>query len=173
MIANRHSIAHRLLFWLSGQLKIRIIDGPKGEPYLERYEIVSIGRFKLYLHRFLADDPDRGLHNHPWAWAFSIVLVEGYQEIRLKDPTNMNSDEYVRDIHAGRLNFIRGGDFHRILLRGNRQAWTLFFHGKRTEGWGFVRDGQFIPHDASEDDHRARNWSNEAPRGKHAARQPL
>lgn len=123
---------------LASGLPRRIISGDNGEPYLERYAVLVLGAdanpwFSLYLHRFVGSDPDRGLHDHPWAWAAGIVLAGHYFEER----------------HGGRSVVRRGvgsvGCFgpsyqHRVVLPAPVfECWTVFAHGSRVKGWGFWR----------------------------------
>lgn len=134
----------RFLCWLTARLRCRIINGPNGEPYLERYYLFRLFGFTAYIHRFVDNDPDRGLHDHPWSWSCALVLAGGYHELRA---TGMNPhrtpDIILRYLKPGRFNVIRGDDFHRIILHWNQrnpgvEAWTLFVHRARTKGWGFV-----------------------------------
>lgn len=151
----------RLLEALSARLPCRFIDGEAGEPYLERYYLGGFLGWHLYLHRFVDSDPDRGLHDHPWDRAFSLVLVDGYQEIRgAADGTS-----HSRVVRPWRINRLRGDDFHRVVLDAGRPAWTLFAHGPRTKGWGFLQRGLYRPmaRDGSESLHR--DWWLQAPRG--------
>jgi len=171
-------LAARLLYRLSGLLRCRIIRGNHGEPYLERYHLLRLpGGGGLYLHRFLASDPDRGLHDHPWDKAFGMVLSGGYQELRLASRGD-GEQVVTRHLRPGSINRIRGGDFHRIVLPGEREAWTLFGHSRKYKDWGFVNlddagQRRFQPHDAvtNESDHRL--WWRTAPRGRRVAREPL
>lgn len=98
--------------------------------------------FGVYLHKFHRGDDERELHNHPWAWALSLVLVGGYIEER----RTRNDTVTVRAVRAGDFNWITASTFHRVdLLDG--EAWTLFVVGPKWSGWGFWnRDsGQFWP----------------------------
>jgi hypothetical protein len=117
-----------------------------------------------YLHRFVDSDPDRGLHDHPWSRAVSLVLAGGYEELRpdARDPALVAR----RLVRPWRLNFLRGDDLHRVILRGGHPAWTLFIHGPRVKGWGFVRSGEMrvMARDASEFRHR--DWWKSAPAGR-------
>lgn len=154
----------RILYWLTGKLPARLIAGDNGEPYLERYFLFRCLGVTAYLHRFVASDPDRGLHDHPWGWSASLMLAGGYREIRRAA---------VRHLKPGRINFIRGTDFHRIILPANRDAWTLFIHGKRTKGWGFVRDGKYHPFANDKDHNPARDWWHLMPNGRTMRAQQL
>lgn len=147
----------RFLYWLTGKLPARAISGDRGEPYLERYFLFRLLGLQVYIHRFVASDPDRGLHDHPWGWSLSLLLVGEYREIR---------DGMVRRLMPGFFNLIRGKDFHRILLDDGKESWTLFIHGPRVKGWGFLRDGKYRPFAVHKDDYPSRSWWKTAPRGR-------
>ena len=153
-----------LLFRLTNRLPCRIIDGPDGEPYLERYYLFGIFGWHGYVHRFVGSDPDRGLHDHPWNRAFSLILRGGYNELRFADPGN--TEQVSRCFRAGRINRLRGDDFHRVLLEPGEQAWTLFCHGPRVKGWGFLIDGDYVAFAKDGDDFRHRDWWRTAPSGR-------
>jgi hypothetical protein len=127
----------RLLEALTARLPCRFIDGEGGEPYLERYYLGGALGWRAYLHRFVDSDPDRGLHDHPWGRALSLVLVSGYDEIREKPVAD--APTIRRFVRPWRINWLRGDDFHRVILRGRRPAWTLFLHGPRTKGGASFR----------------------------------
>lgn len=147
----------RFLYWLTDRLPARAIDGHNGELYLERYFLFRFLGVTAYLHHFVASDPDRGLHDHPWGWSASLVLAGGYREIRR---------EGSRFLRPGRINVIRGHDFHRVILPGGIDAWTLFIHGKRTKGWGFLREGKYHPFTTGENDNPAHGWWKLMPNGR-------
>ncbi len=171
------SLIDYLLHRITDHLPCRIIDGERGEPYLERYYLFGLDRIGLagwhaYLHRFVDSDPDRGLHDHPWGRAVSLVLSGGYDEIRFADAgaSDKRLPTATRHIRPGRLNRLRGEDYHRIVLRDGRPAWTLFMHGPRVKGWGFLSNGgregvyRAMARDASEFRHR--DWWKQAPTGR-------
>lgn len=129
----------KLLFWLTSHLPCRII-AEEGSVYLERYYLFTLLGWRFYLHRFVGSDPDRGLHDHPWPRAFSIVLAGWYFE------ETRSGTRKVRWI-----NILTGDTFHRVVLPcgdylpdfscDEQPCWTLFFHrAKRTKGWGFLRE---------------------------------
>jgi len=154
----------KFLYWLTGFLPVRVINGDHNEPYLERYYLFGFGGCAVFIHRFIASDPDRGVHDHPWGVSASIVLSGGYREIR---PNG------TRMLRAPALNIILGDDFHRLLLDPGTEAWTLFFHGRRMKGWGFQRDGKYFPYARDESDHRTCAWWRDAPRGRTIRRMTL
>lgn len=159
----------KFLFWLTNKLPARAINGDEGERYLERYFLFDFLGVKAYIHRFVASDPDRGLHDHPWDRSVSLVLAGGYREVR----RTIKSGARCRQIDPWRLNYIRGNDFHRIVLDPGEEAWTLFMHGARTKGWGFLRNGMYLSHTQDKDDYPLRQWWATAPTGRQLRAQPL
>lgn len=166
------SLLESLLHRITDRLPCRIIDGEQGEPYLERYYLcglngVGFQGWHAYLHRFVDSDPDRGLHDHPWGHAVSLVLTGGYDEVRLVDKSLPTAEvpTSTRRLLPGRFNRLRGEDYHRVVLNG-RPAWTLFVHGPRVKGWGFLHNGDYhaMARDAAELRHR--NWWRQAPSGR-------
>lgn len=116
---------------------------------------------KPMLNRFHRRDIDRHLHNHPWKWAFSIVLCGEYDESRLVDdadeckrlycaatgakPEDVPLELFTRSRRVRRFNLLRGTDYHRInQLHGT--VWTLFISGPKVTNvdWGFLVDGKHI-----------------------------
>jgi hypothetical protein len=117
------------------------IIGGKEDPYLLRWWVIPRNRFfNIYLHKFLRDDDDRALHDHPWA-SLSIILRGGYIE---------HMPGKVRRRRVGRIVFRRATHAHRVELFRPRfwwnspielnqaiPAWTLFITGPRVREWGF------------------------------------
>ena len=132
------SLMNRILFKFSAYLRCRVIRGPNQEPYLERYHLLRLPfGIQLYLHRFVASDPGRALHNHPWRSALSLVLCGNYDETRLGNGRG-DSRLHKRRLSAGHLNYISGRVYHRINLPPGQQAWTLFIHTSSHRSWGFL-----------------------------------
>ena len=109
-----------ILYAFTARLPCRLIDGDQGQPYLECYYLFGFLGWHAYLHRFVDSDPDRGLPDHPWGRAVSLVLSGGYDEVRhcAGDP----DQTCTRTLGPGRLNRLRGSDFHRVVLRQGRPA---------------------------------------------------
>ena len=99
-----------------------------GKPYLTRYYILP----GVFVHHFHSSDQFDEFHNHPWAWAFSIILKGGYVEERLTSRGITH-----RFYKAGSINWLTQWDFHRVDLFDMRGCWTLFFVGPRCRQWGF------------------------------------
>lgn len=74
------------------------------------------------------------MHDHPWRWAFALVLAGGYREWRLAS----DGRQWSRWLGRGHINIVSGTDFHRVELPRARPAWTLFVHGPKVRRWGFL-----------------------------------
>lgn len=126
---------HKKLMKFTRNKPMRLIE-INGDAYLERYHVASLFGFKIWLHRFIRNDSDRHLHNHPWH-ALSVILTGGYREIvALKGYRNWDIVDYKR----GNFNLIKADKTHRI-LQVEPNTWTLMLVSPRTgKGWSFVDD---------------------------------
>lgn len=137
----------RMLEWVARRLPSRTIPGPDGEPYLTKYLLVSRGDrdgWRLHLHRFWRSDLDRAVHDHPWAWACSLILAGGYREERVFYE-GYRRVTIRKSFWPWSCNVIRHSDFHRVeLLHG--ECWTLFLSGPVVSSWGFLDAlGRVVP----------------------------
>lgn len=165
--------------WVSGWLPARII-AHQGRPYMERYYVGTPFGLRIYLHRFVDSDPD-GLHDHPWRWSMSLILLGSYLEERAVDVMRMVVE--ARPVRW--VNVITGDTFHRVVLADpvagqRREVWSLFMHTPRVKGWGFIRllgneldEMDYSYHQAgSPPETRFTDWPRTAKRGREIARQP-
>jgi len=105
-----------------------------GAPKLHRYYLIGTGKtFGVILHHFVGSDAPTQFHDHPWSWGVAIVLRGGYVEER-RDGTQVTR----RWLRPGRINVLPPGVLHRVELQREREAWTLFVHGRKARGWGFL-----------------------------------
>ncbi len=74
------------------------------------------------------------LHNHPW-FNISIILKGGYWE---------KTEEGVKWYKPGSIIFRSASKYHSIWIEDNKQAWTLFIHGRLTKGFDFKREGEVV-----------------------------
>ena len=128
--------------WIAKRLPSFTIPTPDGSPYLTRYYLFGADRKwgNIFLHHFHSSDKDVApsgtyyLHNHPWPWSFSIILVGGYVEERRRTDDSIEERTYL----PGSINTLTDKDFHRVELIGH-DGWSLFFTGWRTSkrSWGF------------------------------------
>lgn len=160
------------LFWLAGRLPCRII-AEEGSVYLERYYLFTLLGWRFYLHRFVGSDPDRGLHDHPWARAFSVILAGWYFE------ETRSGTRKVRWLNA-----LTGDTFHRVVLpkypvgiemgkgwvHEESPCWTLFFHrAQYVKEWGFLRGQVFLPYVRTKSDEMP-DWWSRVPKGRNEPR---
>lgn len=90
--------------------------------------------YSLFLHKFGQDDEDDP-HNHPWSWAVSFIFKGGYIEERYDPETGKST---YRPRPAPCINFIKHGDYHRVVLVDGEPAWSLFLTGRQVSSWGFI-----------------------------------
>jgi hypothetical protein len=128
--------------------RCRLVCAADGQPYLYRYYLLrgSPDGWQLLLHRFVSSDPSPELHDHPWSWAFSLMLAGQYLEERWRDEGGAGAAELTgrslptrqRRVRTGGVSRLRPGDYHRLVLPEGAEAWTLFLHGRRSRAWGFL-----------------------------------
>lgn len=165
----------KLLRWVADRRPARLITGDNGRPYLARYHLFSGFGVTCYLHRFVASDPDRGLHSHPWPWACSVKLSGWYLEERLSP----HPDESNLLRAAPRVHWLAGTSFHRVVLPlGATECWTLFIHSReRATWWGFLtRRGDkfdYTPYRYPENSPNIDGWWKLAPKGAYFREQGL
>ena len=140
--------------WFTGQPH-QIIGSPDN-PYLLRWYVIPRNkRLNLYVHKFLRDDDDRALHDHPW-WFVSVILRGGYIEHTESAEGRMvllcrTSIFDVRSPWWRRsVGFRRATHRHMVALphglnsEGRADstvprvpAWTLIITGPNVRTWGF------------------------------------
>jgi hypothetical protein len=117
-----------------------IPDYLTGKPYITRFQFPRLFGFRPMLHHIHRADHDRHLHDHPWNWCLSIILVGSYEEERRKcAPYDHLRPSEVKSRRVRFLNLLRWNDYHRITkLHGD--VLTFFVAGPRREGnqWGFL-----------------------------------
>lgn len=143
----RPSNAQWLRRLLSGEPH-QVIGEDPADPYLLRWYVVPRNRiFNLYLHKFLRDDDDTALHDHPW-WFVSLILRGGYIEQSESADRKMvlrcrTSLFDVRSPWWRRCVAYRSATFrHAVALPhtpegGRTPCWTLILTGRNVRTWGF------------------------------------
>lgn len=126
--------AEELLAWAESIMASRPHDLNVGPDYMHRWWIVPRNPWQnVYLHRFLHDDHDAALHDHPWDNT-SLVIKGRYLE-------HMPSGDVLERV-AGDVIHRLATDSHRIELIDGVEAVTLFFTGPKVRDWGFwCKDG--------------------------------
>lgn len=125
------------IMFITDYLPVKVIRH-KGRPFLYRYHLFSLTNDGpgICIHHFVASDPDRGYHDHPWNQALSFILCGGYDERILND----DKKTYVTHRrNRFTFNYLKGnGVYHRVILGEGKDAWTIFFFGKRSKVWSMV-----------------------------------
>lgn len=135
-----------------------LVIGDPSNPYMFRWNIIPKNRLlNIFLHKFVRDDDDRAMHDHPW-WSMSIVLRSGYYDCR----PGPDKTEERRWYGPGSIIFRYATDRHRVELFKEvwpvfevrdhpdgrysdvvdvkevpRDSWTLFITGPKVREWGF------------------------------------
>jgi hypothetical protein len=123
------------------------IVGGHDDPYMLRWYLIPRNRlFNIYLHKFLRDDNDQALHDHPW-WFVSFMLKGGYFEM-IPGPNGGLSRSVIKRT-AGSLAFRPATHRHRVVLFrnqwGRQPCWTIVVTGRAKRSWGFWCPKGFVP----------------------------
>lgn len=103
-------------------------------PYMLRWYIIPRNPLlNVYLHKFMRDDDDRALHDHPW-WFVSLMIRGRYVE--------WTPLPKVR--RAPSIAFRRATTRHRVTLPAG-PCWTLVITGRKAREWGFWCPKGFVP----------------------------
>lgn len=111
-----------------------INGGERCPTYLYRWTLFRLPWFKVYLHRFVADDWSMDLHDHPKRFV-SIGLAGGYHEWTPKKYRTYRAP-WIRTFSAEHI--------HRICLGEFLECWTLVIVFKTVREWGFWHEGRWI-----------------------------
>jgi hypothetical protein len=134
--------------WLKQLLtgKPHFIIGGEDDPYLLRWYLLPRNPFfNVYLHKFMRDDDDRALHDHPW-WFVSAMLRGGYFE--MVEPNAYGIDRKCRT--APSIAYRPATHRHRVVLFRDEDGkpqpcWTLVVTGRKSRLWGFYCPQGFVP----------------------------
>ena len=112
-----------------------------GKPYLTRYYLWGNGSgrsYEIYLHNMHDIDSFRWLHNHPWPWFLSLVLVNRYEQETYETTQKVRRHETIRWVNLFR-NTTR---YHSIRALPKGSAWTLVLvpPKKQNYEWGYWND---------------------------------
>lgn len=128
------NITHESMMALTADMPMKTIE-INGEAYLQRYFAHQLADgTQVWYHRFLRNDSERHLHNHPWA-SRSKILVGWYIEEHKPD-----KEIYRRKFLAGDVNYIRTRTVHRI-VEVQPDTWTMMLvRPERTPTWHFIAE---------------------------------
>lgn len=128
-------------------IKPHFVIGDPLSPYLLRWHLIPRNRwFNIYLHHILRDDPDRGLHDHPFN-NMSIVLGK-YGYLEYTSSPGQQGYPYIRFQYD--IVFRKAAQPHRLALQRDHEGnpipcWSLFITGPRIREWGFYTKEGWLP----------------------------
>lgn len=93
---------------------------------LDRYYVLSLSRFAVFVHRIHHSDPPGSMHTHPWSW-LSLIFGSYVEERPGKKPRR-----------RWLLNWCRAGQPHRVTIA--RPVWTVLVHARRRCKWAVTDD---------------------------------
>ena len=116
------------------------IPNGKGETYMERWVILSLFGYRLYLHHFLRNDDVRDLHDHPNGF-ITFVFRGGYLEeyVAARAPNGFLYQEETRLKHvsAPSLRYLPANHTHRVMVGNGKTAWSLVLMFPAFRAWSF------------------------------------
>jgi hypothetical protein len=131
----------RSMTWLNRLFRLEQINGGTRCPtYLYRWTVFQprwgwLKGFGIYLHRFVAEDWSRDMHDHPKRF-ISVGLSGGYVE-HTPNGSRTYRAPWIRSFPAKHI--------HRITLGQDKECWTLVIVLRATRPWGFWHAGSWIP----------------------------
>lgn len=117
-----------------GPFLVREIPDIHGRPYLKRWSLFR----RIHLHRFVGPDTNSAPHNHPWHWAFSVILRGGYEEEiwQQSESGEYETRRYVRKV--GQVNQLMQSRYHLIQKLLRTPTWTIMITSAPGTDWGFL-----------------------------------
>lgn len=115
-----------------------LIIGGDVDPYLLRWYWMPRNKlFNVYIHRFLKDDQDEALHDHPWP-SYSIMCEGHILENFIGKHRNGEPYSAYRDFTLGMTVYRPAKFAHKIIvIPGRKLPLTIFITGPRIREWGF------------------------------------
>jgi hypothetical protein len=95
--------------------------------YLYRWTLLALPQFKVYLHKFVAEDWSKDMHDHPKRFV-TIGLWGQYIECT-PNGSRVFLAPWIRTFSATHV--------HRIELINDEPCWTLAIVFKSVRSWGF------------------------------------
>lgn len=117
------------------------------KPFLRRWFVIPKNRWcNIYLHKFMRDDEDRALHDHPW-WNVSILLIGQYIEVTAgflgedRKLYTAGDMKFRSPTYAHRIELVRtrltGHKRTKAQRKRGQPSWSLFITGPVRRIWGF------------------------------------
>lgn len=127
---------------LRSLFRVFTITDAANRPYLRRWYLLETRVLSIYLHRIMASDADRELHDHPRAFLSFLLWGCGYYEHeanrdrRFFPPFSWNHRPNPAAPHRLELPQDEEGN--------EQEQWTLVFLGPKVRDWGFHVPSQIV-----------------------------
>jgi hypothetical protein len=102
--------------------------------YMYRWTLLSTRWAKVYVHKFVAEDWSKDLHDHPKRF-ITIGLRGQYREFTASGEKVYRAP-WIRSFPATHT--------HRLTLIDDQPCWTLAIVFKASRQWGFWHDGKWV-----------------------------
>lgn len=119
---------------------IKEIKSNSGELHFQRYSILSLPFFSIYLHKIYKSDEDKHLHNHPWN-IFTIILQGSYEE-KLLGGSKLVYKLTTRE--PGNFAWRSRNRYHKINQIFSPEVTTLALVFGKKSSWGYWVNNQHI-----------------------------
>lgn len=123
--------------------KAKEIRSRKGELHFERFAVVELPFFAIYIHRIHKADKDPHLHSHPWNFA-TITLKGSYLEKYLSTDLFCENQEVERLKRPGSFATANRNYFHKIEEILDGTVYTLFVTWGLSKEWHYLVNGSRI-----------------------------
>jgi len=117
--------------------KVKEIRSRTGELHFERYAILELSFFSIYIHRIHKSDKDPHLHSHPWNFA-TLTLKGSYLEKYFNTDLFCERQESVRVKSPGSFASADRNYFHKIEEILDGPVYTLFVTWGKPENWHYL-----------------------------------
>lgn len=113
---------------------VREIISKEGKLHFQRFRLLQLPTFAIYIHHILRSDEDRYPHDHPWHFRSYILKGSYYETCSYYDNNFLSghSGTYV----PGDVIQHDARDVHHITLK-SPDVWTLVFVWGRRRVWGY------------------------------------
>lgn len=124
--------------------------------YLERWVLFDRWKHGVYLHHFIGDDWAIDPHDHPrrfisiglWGWYWEDVYLHPENDPATALLAKLAGHSLLAETLKFRAPWFRSfpaHHLHRVRASECGNCWTLVIVLPKSRGWGFVRDGVWIP----------------------------
>ena len=110
---------------------------------LDRFYLIKLFGFGVFLHRIHHSDPPRTFHSHPWN-GVSLIFGNYWEEFADEARPNKDGSCVFGAKHHPRkwFNRVKANRHHRTVV--DKPTWTLFFHGRKCNQWSVIKDGKSV-----------------------------